>query len=996
MVRRISSSIFVGRTSERAQLEAALDAAMRSEPGLVLIGGEAGIGKTRLTAELADVAVARGGLAVSGHCLDAKAVSMPYGPFVEILRGLLLPVPPDRHAAPVEPGRAALARLVPEIGPRPAFEIRPLSEGERLRLFHAVLELLGLTGKDRPLLLVVEDVHWADASSLDLLGFITRELGTERLLILCTFRTDELHRRHPLLPVLGELVRLPGVMRVDLPAFSEPEVADQLTGITEGPLSDDVIQRIFARSDGNPFFVEELAGHPAGAQLPTTLHDVLAGRLASLSPNGRAVVVTAAAIGREATQELIAQVAALEKEELLGALREAVDHHVLVPGDPRRPPGFAFRHALIQEQAYTELLPSERIALHLAILTSLQDAGGSPGEIARHAFLGHDLPTSLVASVDAADQAIEALAFAEALAHLERALELWSAVGAPESVARRDQASLLRLAGRCAAALGQWRRAADFDRMALAHLDPTERRDERTRVLIDLANWERFADDWAAHAAALREAAELVTTDPPSALRARVLTDLAHDADLNGRWDEARRLAKEAIDVSRAIGAPEEEARALVRLAEVLLSTLRPVDADRVLTQAERIVVDMDTAPEDLIGHLVFRQADSALQAGDFGRAIAIADAGLARAARAGTFGRNAGFLRAIKITALADLGRWHEAETLAEEARRRDPAAMTARMAVESFVPVLVRQGKVAEATAAVRATDPGTVTMPTGGAFTLEARIRVAYGEGRWDDARAAADEMVRLLDGPDVSLLDLCVGGEADRAEFARGRRRTAEEAEARRVGLARLVLGQAAVQEAIDQGGAGPAIEAILAMAEAEGSRLLDRPDVKRWEDVARRREALAQPWETAYARFRQAEAILATGGPKDQALLVLRGAHDIASQLRASPLLDQIERLARRSRMRLTPAEAGGRQPLARTPEGVSVVLTAREREVLTLVAAGHTNREIGRDLFISEKTASVHVSNAMDKLGALSRYDAAASATRLGLLDAASRGSVTR
>jgi DNA-binding CsgD family transcriptional regulator len=514
-------------------------------------------------------------------------------------------------------------------------------------------------------------------------------------------------------------------------------------------------------------------------------------------------------------------------------------------------------------------------------------------------------------------------------------------------------------------------------------------------VLLDLAKWERFADDWAAPAAALCEAAELVPTDPPSALRARVLTDLAHDADLNGRWDEARRLAEEAIEVSRAIGAPEEEARALVRLAEVLLSTLRPVDADRLLTEAKRILVDMDTAPEDLMGILVFRQADTALLAGDFGRAIAIADAGLARAARAGTFGGNAGFLRAIKITALADLGRWHEAETLAEEARRRDPAAVTARMAVESFVPVLVRQGKVAEATAAVRATDPGTVTTPIG-VFTLEARIRVAYGEGRWDDARAAADEMVGLLDGPDLSLLDLCVGGEADRAEFARGRRRTAEEAEARRVGLARLVLGQAAVQEAIDQGGAGPAIEAILAMAEAEGSRLVDRPDVKRWEDVARRREALAQPWETAYARFRQAEAILATGGPKDQALLVLRGAHDIASQLRASPLLDQIERLARRSRMRLTPAEAGGRQPLARTPEGVSVVLTAREREVLTLVAAGHTNREIGRDLFISEKTASVHVSNAMDKLGALSRYDAAASATRLGLLDAASRGSVTR
>jgi DNA-binding CsgD family transcriptional regulator/tetratricopeptide (TPR) repeat protein len=989
VVRRVSSSIFVGRVAERAHLEAGLDAAVQREPGFVLLGGDAGIGKTRLANELATLAGSRGVLVVRGRCHEANASSMPFAPFIEILRALLLEERISGYVAANVTAASALARLVPELEPQAAMERRPASEDERATLFHAVLGLLGHAAQDRPVLAVVEDLHWSDASSLDLLRFIAEGLVAQRLLIVATFRTDELHHRHPLPPLLGELGRLPHVVRLDLPAFTDTEVADQLTGIAGTRPTAEVIRRVFARSDGNPFFVEELVGHGADANLPATLHDILAARLARLSPDGRTVVRAAAAIGRDAKQELIAQVSSVPQERLFDALREAIDHHVLVEADPRTPADFAFRHALIQELAYTELLPSERIALHLTIMRSLETAGGAPGEIAHHALIGQDVPTALKYSIDAADAAIEALALAEALSHLELALDLWTGVDEPESLIGRDQASLLVAAAHCAGGLGQWSRAVELGRMALSHLDKSERREGRIVVLLDLSRWEMLDGNEVGRAAVIQEAADLVPTHPPSALRARVLGELSHLATGAGRVEDARRLAEEAIEMSRAIGARAEEMRGLLRLAQVFGTLGQPETAEHLLDEAERFAAEGHAPSEDFVGHIVFRKADCALASGAFARAIDIIDAGMARATRVGRFGERAGFLRLLKIYALAALGRWREAELLAHEVERDMP--WTARMAVQNYLDVLIRQGRVAKASAAVRATDVGYVSAEEG-ADTLGARIQVALGEHRWDDARAAADEAIALFKDPShesgaLFIAALGVAGEADWAELAHRRRRSTEEAEARRVGLARLDLLRHGAQEAIGLGGAGPLIEAVLATAEAEGTRLRGRPDEARWAEAADRREALGQPWETAYAHFRHAEAMLGEGGRKLEAVPVLRDAHRIALQLGASPLVEQIEDLARRARIRLAAAPPERRERQATTPEGVVVALTTREWEVLSLVAAGHTNREIGADLFISEKTASVHITNAMDKLGALSRYDAAGIASRLGLLD---------
>ena len=612
-------------------------------------------------------------------------------------------------------------------------------------------------------------------------------MTTERLLVLGTFRTDEVQDGHPLLPFLGELARLPHVMRLDLRPFSASEVADQLADLTDSRPTDDVVERVFVRSDGNPFFVEELARDGVDSHLPATLHDVLAARLASLSAKSRRIVLAAAAIGREAPQALIAQVTAMPQRPLLNSLHEAIDHHVLVRAESGDSPGFAFRHALIQEVAYAELLPSERIELHLTIVASLEAAGGSPAEIARHAFLGHDVPACLAWSVVAADEALDDLAFAEALGHAERALELWSEVSGAASLAGRDERSLWMLAARSAAALGRWTRAADLGRATLALLDPIGRRDERIQFLLDLSEWEAFADDETARAAAIREAAELVPTDTPSALLARVLTSRAHLAAENGRFDEARRLATEARQMSQALGARTEEGWALLRLAE-LHGELQPDAADRLLAEAVQIAAEGDGDFDDLASHLVFRQADFAF--GTLARAIEAAEGGIVRAARAGRSGQLAAFLRVIKIEALGALGRWDEAEILAVEGRR--DAEVVAAGVTQGFVAVLIRQGRIAEASAAVQATDFGYVT-PHEGTVILSTRIRVANGEGRWDDARAAAEDGIALFDVPAshpelCELVGLALMGEADRAELARGRRRKAEEADARRVGFA----------------------------------------------------------------------------------------------------------------------------------------------------------------------------------------------------------------
>src|SRR5918999_3192 len=944
VVRRVSSSIFVGRVPERARLVAGLDAASSGEPGLILLGGEAGIGKTRLVDEFMSIARAEGALAGRGGWFDVTTGTLPFAPVVELVRDL------ERRTSEAEletilgSERPWLAVLDPHLGEPDAINATPTArvtptDSLQLRLFRAFADVLVRAAADRTTVVVIEDIHWADASTLDLLRFLTRGLISERLLVVLTFRSDELHRRHPLVPFLGELL-------------------------------------VAASHEG---------------RFPGSLREVLAVRIGALSAEARAVVGVAAAVGRPTDDALLARVAGLSGDRVVEALRETIERHVLVADEHAERSAIAFRHALVQELAYSELVPPERIALHAAIAAALEDGDAPPGEVAHHAYLAHDLPLALARSAQAAERATEAFAFAEALGHLERALELWDRVAEPGSLTSRDRAGLLLDAARCAAAIAESGRARDLARVALALLPPATRRDERIGALLELYWYEMFAGNHSVQRDMAYEAATLVPADPATALRATVLTNLSMVAEMDGREVDARTLAEEALHVARRAGARREEAAASIRLAKVVgASFCEPEAAGALVVRAFEIAGEHGGFPDSMPGSVaVFVRAEAAVLGGRFEDAIVFVDDAIDAAERLGRSGHHG--IKIRKCDALTELGRWAEAEAMLGDIRR-GPMPLAARQADGMLAALLARRGRSAEAAEIIGPIDP---SVPPGERqWLVFAEARPAGARRRLGETPGPHHPPIGVFPDPvhEAGLLpamEEAVRVEADRAEAARRRKQRREAEEARDVGFARLDLLRRIAAPAIESGGAGRLIEAIVATAEAEGTRLQKRPDPELWKTAADRREALRQPWETAYCLLRHAEAALAARALRHEAAESLRKAHTIATKLDAPPLVGEIEGLARRARIELGMAEPPARPGTSRptTDGGVAVALTSREREVLSLVAAGHTNREIGEQLFISDKTASVHVTNAMDKLGALSRYEAASLASGLGLLE---------
>ena len=373
----------------------------------MLVGGEAGVGKTRLVGEV--VAAARGNRAtvLVGGCVELGGEGVPFAPLIEALRGFVRDLD-EPGLARLLPGhaRSELARLLPELAPvagpgvpvrscarspvgshrrsgsaGPALSTTPGPWSERGRLFELFLGLLERLGEERPAVLVVEDLHWADRSTRDLLAFLVRNLRHGRLLLLLTYRSDELHRRHPLRPFLAELDRGRRVERLELARFGRAEVAAQLAGIQGAPVPAELAERIHARSGGNAFFVEELAAAAAtDGELPPSLRDTLLARIELLAEPAQRVLGVAAASGTRVDHDLLAEVAGLPEPNLLSALRETVSAQVLlVDADDGT---YGFRHALVKEAVYGELLPGERTRLHAASPPPWP-AGTSPATPAR-------------------------------------------------------------------------------------------------------------------------------------------------------------------------------------------------------------------------------------------------------------------------------------------------------------------------------------------------------------------------------------------------------------------------------------------------------------------------------------------------------------------------------------------------------------------------------------------------------------------------------------
>ena len=993
VARRVSSDRFIGRGDDLGRLAGAYAEAVAGRPVFVLVTGEAGVGKSRLLEEARRGFESAGATVLVGACIPLGD-ELPFGPVAEALRPLVAALGPDRLMALAGPHRQALARLIPELA----------TTSERLpgeppsgawRLYEAVRTVLTSMARERPIVLVIEDLHWADASTRALLQYLLGTLGDSPILVVATYRRDELSAQHPLLQVLAELERSGRIERLDLERFGRTDLGDLATSILGYALDAGDLDALVQRSDGNPFLAEELIAASAAGNgdqaIPTTLADVLAARLAGLSPDARRIVRAASVLGRRVDHRLLQRILPDPEDVVIACLREAVDQRILVPIDAGSAAAYAFRHALVGEAAYDELLPAERVALHGAVARALQAETADEdlpaevaGEIAYHAFRANDLPRALVTAIRAAEAATDIYAFPEALRQYQRAIESWPNVADAGSRTGLEYWELLFRAARSAAGAHDPARGCRLAEDALAALGPG--RDLEAGVVVAQAFWFAYeASDYAAQERFASAGVTLVPAGSPGDLRAQVLANLAALRWLHGHHEVALELGREAVTAARQAGARGAEGRALAVTAEALTYLGRSMAALAAFGEAAEAATDAGD-PEGL-ARIAHGSTWALETAGRFEQGLQVASEALEASIANGTETRLGDFLRAFMIECLVELGRWQEVAELVRRVEERRIASPATAWTEATVTRMNISRGEFAEATRI----QSKTLRIPAIAfnlVFDTEEGAYLAYAEGRSAEARRIVETAIAACPTPHDSalwwLLSKAVTGEADAASEARARRRSHEVAEAISCGARYGDLLRRSVEVAIATGESGPLAVAYLAWEIAERSRLLDQSDPAAWDRAASAREALPQPFEAAYARFRHAEAILATEGSRDEAEGALRSAYTTAAVLEARPLLKKIEQLGRRARLSPT-----ARRPAGRV-RGRSTELTPREREVVAYLAEGRTNREIAEALFVSERTASVHVSNLMGKLEARSRFEAAAIATRRGLLPGSS------
>lgn len=1012
MVGRLVSPILIGRSTEVATVGQAIDAALAADPIHLLICGEAGVGKSRLVDELARMAADRGFRVLRGACVNLGDGGMPYGPIVEALRGLARDLDPDSLAAVVGPSGPDLARLLPALAPEAAADATIRQEWLQARLFEALLGLFQRLAARTPTVLIIEDLHWADPATRDALAFLVRNMGTARLLIAMTLRSDELHRRHPLLPWLAELERDGGVERLDLQRLDPEETRDLVSAIGGSVPGAELVSRVHRRSDGNPFFIEELllAEREATgtARLPPTLRDVLQARLADVPEATQAILGVAAVAGRRVDHDLLAAIAGLAEATLDEALRAAVASQLLVTDmETRGEEGYAFRHALLQEVAYDDLLPGERKRLHRACATVLSERRTGDGaaeaahwaELAHHWAAAREDAAALHASVRAAEAAERTFAFPAAQAHWERALATWSEVRDAQVTAGMDRVDLLARAATAAFLSGDGRRDVALRREAIADagLATDAIRSALLHEQLGRALW--GIGDTDAAVAAYRAAVGLVPVTPPTAERARVLAGFGQMLMLLDRWSESLQMCDEAIAIARKVQAREIEGHALNTSAMDLTALGRTDEAFAGLEEALRIAVEARNA--DDVGRAYANLADACFFSGDVPRAAVAVEDGVLAADSFGVATSWGAQIRHTGILIFYDLGRWEEAAHLAVDVSGSAIAPQADRYKLARLVNLLVSSGSV-EAVVQLERLGELIREGPVESQFTgpyHSALAELALWDRRSADGLEAIEHGLLDMASKDTWYWHLLrlhrVGARAaaDLADVGRARRDPVLEQAAISRGMAlreareRIVAATLTVQT----GQAADESLAESATAIAEETRLLGVADVAAWRQALGRWRARERPYLIAYVRWREAEACLALGD-RPAAAEALLEAMRIATSLGARPLVEAVRSLADRSRIRLELAQVAepveGRGPAPRSPSAPMdpFGLTERERDVLALVALGRTNRQIGEELFISGNTAGVHVSNILGKLGASSRAEAAAIAVRLDMI----------
>jgi DNA-binding NarL/FixJ family response regulator len=960
---RVSSPQFVGRVDQLEALSTALELVATGRTTTVLVGGDAGVGKTRLVEEFISKARENGALVATGVCIPTDSGGLPYAPVIGIVRDLLSQVD---HAGDV------VGPVARGLGIETSGELLPVDEFAKTRLFESILTFVSKVTHESPVVFVFEDLHWADSASAELLGYLVRNLTDAKALIVITYRAEEVLRDHPLHGWLTELTRHPRTTQLRLGGLDRDETATLIGAILGQQPNWALADGVWARSQGNPFFAEELIAARDDASLSPELQGVILSRVEALAKPTQQVLRVIAAAGTTVTDRLVVALHVLDSEALDLALAEAVDRQVLVVDAGVG--GYRFRHALLREAVYAAVLPGEARRLHRVLaetLTADPSLGtAGPGyriaELAGHWWAAGEWPQAFDASLAAAKAAETVWAFPEALLHLEHAL---SALDRIPGETRTDRVELLAKVSEVAHLAGAGRRAVELAQAVVDGFDAGANPFSAARhyMLLGRNLW-ALGESQAAFDA-YREAASMLPKDPPSVELARNLAE-------EGRWlmlvahnGEAEACCREAIAVARAVGARDVEGHALNTLGVCRADLGHPEEGIELLRDALSIALevgnawDLDRAFINL-GHVLTDWGDLE------GAVDLVSESRVA--------GEQRGFpsLNGVVINgawALVRLSRYEEAEAMLASWGRRGVGTTDI---APQLTPALIaiRRGRLDDAAQLLADAERLTVNLndvQTRGLLYMET-AELALERGLPDDAYAAVERALALVTATDdqsrrAHICALGVHALADRLSFA--------QAHGQRVD-ASIAQGQAAdlLREATRSvdGGTGsrqPQATACIAMAVAEQSRL-SQSDPSLWAAAVSLWQVAHEPYRAGYCQWRQAEALLESRVGRREAAACLQDAFATALRIGAMPLRTQIEQLAQRARITLSVALA----PAASSAD--SLGLTPRELDILGQLADGMTDREIADALFISKKTASVHVSNVLHKLEVSNRVEA--------------------